>query len=200
MIGRVETVADAKARVRAGVLAARRAASAEQRASAAEQLTRSVLDLPVVQAARCAAAYVSFGTEPSTAELLGVMRSRGLRVLVPVLREDLDLDWAIYGQPHRGTQGSPGSAEPVGPSLGVDAVTDADVVVVPALAVGRTGFRLGRGGGSYDRALARVTAPTVALLYAGELLADVPAEDHDRRVDVAVLPDGVHHLPEAVGG
>jgi 5-formyltetrahydrofolate cyclo-ligase len=199
MIARVETVGEAKARVRAGVLAARRAASAEQRASVAEQLTRSVLDLPVVEAARCAAAYVSFGTEPSTAELLRVMRSRGLRLLVPVLREDLDLDWAIYDEPHLMSQGARGLLEPTGPRLGVDAVAEADVVVVPALAVGRDGRRLGRGGGSYDRALARVSAPTLALLYPGELLADVPAEDHDRRVDVAVLPDGVHHLPEAAG-
>ena len=44
------------------------------------------------------------------------------------------------------------------------------------------------------------SVPAVALLYPGELLGDVPAEDHDRRVDIAVLPDGVHHLPEAVGG
>ena len=73
MIARVETVGEAKARVRARVLAARRAASAEQRASAAEQLTRSVLDLPVVAAASGAAAYVSFGTEPSTAELFRAM-------------------------------------------------------------------------------------------------------------------------------
>jgi len=200
MIARVETVGEAKARLRARVLAARRAASSGQRASAAEQLTRSVLDLPVVGAARCAAAYVSFGTEPSTAELLRVMRSRGLRLLVPVLREDLDLDWAIYDEPHLMSQGTRGLLEPTGPRLGVDAVAEADVVVVPALAVGRDGHRLGRGGGSYDRALARVAAPAVALLYSGELLADVPAQGHDRRVDVAVLPDGVHHLPEAVGG
>ena len=200
MIARVETVGEAKARVRAGVLAARRAASAEQRASAAAQLTRAVLDLPVVGAAQCAAAYVSFGTEPSTAELLRVMRSRGVRLLVPVVREDLDLDWAIYDEPGLVSHGARGVPEPAGPRLGVDAVAEAELVVVPALAVGRDGRRLGRGGGSYDRALARVTAPTVALLYAGELLAAVPAEDHDRRVDVAVLPDGVHHLPEVVDG
>jgi 5-formyltetrahydrofolate cyclo-ligase len=64
---------------------------------------------------------------------------------------------------------------------------------VPALAVGRDGTRLGRGGGSYDRALARVPAatPVVALLYEDELLETVPAEPHDRRVSAAVLPSGV---------
>ena len=196
MIARVETVGEAKARVRARVLAARRAASAEQRASAAEQLTRSVLDLPVVEAARCAAAYVSFGTEPSTAELLRVMRSRGVRLLVPVLREDLDLDWAIYDEPHLLSQGTRGLREPTGPRLGVDAVAEADVVVVPALAVARDGRRLGRGGGSYDRALARVPVGTFTciLLYDDELVAGVPHERHDLAVRAAATPSGIHRF------
>ena len=81
-------------------------------------------------------------------------------------------------------------------ALGVDAVTDADVVLVPALAVGADGARLGRGGGSYDRALARVPAgrPRTALLYDGELLPGVPAEPHDQRVSGVVTPSGARHL------
>ena len=71
----------------------------------------------------------------------------------------------------------------------MDAVTRADLVLVPALAVDRGGVRLGRGGGSYDRALARVgpQVPTIALLYDGELLDKVPADGHDQRVR---LPPG----------
>jgi 5-formyltetrahydrofolate cyclo-ligase len=65
--------------------------------------------------------------------------------------------------------------------------------VVPALAVDRRGSRLGRGGGSYDRALARVPAgrPVLALLYDGECPEVVPTEPHDRRVTVAVTPHAV---------
>ena len=81
-------------------------------------------------------------------------------------------------------------AHPVGSR--VDAVARADLVVVPALAVDRYGFRLGRGGGSYDRALARVSASTltVALLHDGELLDRLPAEPHDRPVRAVVTPGG----------
>jgi 5-formyltetrahydrofolate cyclo-ligase len=191
-----ETVRDAKAVLRAALLAARRSAGAEQRARASAQLTRRVLDLPVVEAAHCVAAYVSFGTEPSTAELLAGISSRSVRVLLPVLRPDLDLDWAIYDGPHHLTQGHRGVWSPSGPPLGPAAVAGADVVVVPALAVDRRGRRLGRGGGSYDRALARVGpgAVVVAPIYEDELLDDVPAEEHDRRVHLAVLPSGVHDL------
>jgi len=159
-----------------------------------------VLDLPDLLAARCVAAYFSFGTEPSTAELLAELGSRAERprLLLPVLRDDLDLDWAIYDEPGRMTQGARGLWVPDSPVLGADAVAEADVVVVPALAVGRDGVRLGRGGGSFDRALSRVGSGTVVtLLYDGELLPDVPAEAHDRLVDVAVLPSGVHRLRPA---
>jgi 5-formyltetrahydrofolate cyclo-ligase len=63
-------------------------------------------------------------------------------------------------------------------------------VLVPALAVDHRGQRLGRGGGSYDRALARVgeRVPVVALLFDGELIDQVPAEPHDRPVSAVALP------------
>lgn len=196
MIAPVETVGATKAGLRAGVLAARRSAGAEQRARASAQLTRRVLDLPVVEAASCVAAYVSFGTEPSTAELLAGLSSRSVRLLLPVLRPDLDLDWAIYDGPHRLAQGPHGVRFPEGPPLGLDALADAEIVIVPALAADRRGNRLGRGGGSYDRALARVVpgALVVTPLYEGELLADVPVDEHDRPVHAAVLPSAVHDL------
>ena len=55
-------------------------------------------------------------------------------------------------------------------------------MVVPALAVALDGTRLGQGGGSYDRVLTRVTAPTITPLHPGELLPSVPSEPHDQRV------------------
>lgn len=185
-----------KAQVRAAVLAARRSMSPAERASADTALTRTLLDLPELRSARCVAAYHSFGTEPPTSAVLAALRSRGVRVLLPVVRPDRDLDWAIYDVSSTRPQRRDRLWTPPGPREGVDAVAAADVVVVPALAVGRDGVRLGRGGGSYDRALARVpgATPVVALLYAGELRADVPSEPHDRPVTLVVEPDAVHRV------
>jgi 5-formyltetrahydrofolate cyclo-ligase len=185
-----------KAGLRAAVLAARRALPASARAEAASLLTAAVLTFPEVMTARTVAAYVSIGTEPPTAELLDVLRSRDVRLLVPVLRDDLDLDWAIYENPDKMSPSHREMWTPEGDLLGLQAVAEADVVLVPALAIGADGTRLGRGGGSYDRALARVPAgrPLIALLYDGELLPGVPAEPHDRRVTAVITPSGAHRV------
>ncbi|BFU42224.1 hypothetical protein KRMM14A1004_04610 [Krasilnikovia sp. MM14-A1004] len=140
-------------------------------------------------------AYVPIGAEPGGPDLpeaLSRALPAGAELLLPVLLDDGDLDWARYTGPDSLRPGPRGLREPAGPRLGVTAITAADLVVVPALAVDRAGRRLGRGGGSYDRALARVTAATwtVALLHDEELLGDVPAEAHDRRVRAAISPSG----------
>jgi 5-formyltetrahydrofolate cyclo-ligase len=195
-------VAIAKEELRARVLAARRGMAPADRAVAAAALTAAVLNLPEVRPARTIASYLSIGSEPSTAELVDVLRSRDVRVLVPVLRADLDLDWAIYETRAGLSPGERGLWKPEGASLGVTAVAQADMLVVPALAVDAAGTRLGRGGGSYDRALARLPRgrPVVALLYEGELLPAVPAEAHDRAVTVVVTPSGVTRPGDARPG
>jgi 5-formyltetrahydrofolate cyclo-ligase len=64
-------------------------------------------------------------------------------------------------------------------------------VLVPALAVDDRGNRLGRGGGSYDRALARAAGLTIAVLYDGERVAALPTEPHDIPVQAVVSPSGL---------
>jgi 5-formyltetrahydrofolate cyclo-ligase len=141
---------------------------------------------------RTVAAYVPVGTEPGGPGLPDVLRAAGFAVLLPVLEPDGDLDWAL----HTGEllPGPRGLLQPAGPRRGHDAIRDAAAVIVPAVAVDRRGVRLGRGGGSYDRALARLRprTPVLALLYDGELTITLPEEAHDRRVGTVVTPSRVH--------
>jgi 5-formyltetrahydrofolate cyclo-ligase len=190
-------LAAAKADLRAELLAGRRALSREARAAAGQGLRDAVLALPEAQMAGTVAAYYSVGTEPDTRGLVFALWKRGTYVLLPVLRPDGDLDWASYEGPDSMAAGPRGLLEPTEPGRGVTSITSADLVIVPALAVARTGERLGRGGGSYDRALARVGGAilTVALLYDGELLDRVPAGPHDVAVRAAALPgQGISRL------
>jgi 5-formyltetrahydrofolate cyclo-ligase len=179
-----------KAALRARLLAARARLSAEQRAEAARAIRDTLLSRPEVQMAGTIAAYYSVGAEPDTRGLVYALWKRGSYVVLPVLRADGDLDWASYEGPDSLVPGPRGLREPGEPPRGVGAVARADVVLVPALAVDQAGNRLGRGGGSYDRALARVgpLIPLIALIYDGELVDHVPAEPHDVPVRAVVSP------------
>lgn len=183
---------DSKSRLRAEALARRATMLPEERAAAARSLRDTLLSLPEVEMAGTIAAYVSIGAEPDTRGLLFALWKRGTYVLVPVLLPDGDLDWASYEGPESLEPGPRGLWHPTEPPRGRDAVRSADVVLTPAVAVDRTGTRLGRGGGSYDRALARVGPAilTIALLYDPELVDVVPAEAHDQRVRAAATPSG----------
>jgi 5-formyltetrahydrofolate cyclo-ligase len=157
-----------------------------------------LLEMPQVTSAGTIAAYYSVGTEPDTRRLIFALWKRGSYVVLPVLLPDGDLDWASYEGPESLAPGPRGVLQPVEPVRGTGTVARADVVLVPALAVDVRGRRLGRGGGSYDRALARVgpQVPTIALLYDSELLPSVPAEEHDQSVRAVVRPEqGITWLP-----
>ncbi|TYK49433.1 5-formyltetrahydrofolate cyclo-ligase [Actinomadura decatromicini] len=186
-----------KTDLRAAVLDRRAAMPPEARSAAGRSIRDALLSLPEVEMAGTVAAYVSVGTEPDTRGLLFALWKRGTYVILPRLLPDGDLDWASYEGPDSLVPGPRGCLEPSEPPRGVGAVASADVVLVPALAADRTGLRLGRGGGSYDRALTRVGPAilTVALLYDGELVPALRSEPHDRRVRAAVTPsDGLVRL------
>ncbi|HEX6073919.1 MAG TPA: 5-formyltetrahydrofolate cyclo-ligase [Micromonosporaceae bacterium] len=183
--------------LRAELLAARRAIPSQRRLPADQRLVRELV--VALRQVRTVAGFLPFGTEPcatATPSLPDALLAVGVQVLLPVLLPDLDLDWAGYDG--RLAPAARGLKEPVGPRLGPAAIASVDAVVVPAVAVDRAGVRLGRGGGSYDRALARVPAgvPVIAPLYEAEWVARLPADPHDQRVTAVVTPGrGMVRLP-----
>lgn len=192
----VPSALPAKTALRDQVLAARRRLSIAELAQASLALSEEVLALPEVRRAATVAAYVSVGSEPGTGLLLEALLARGRRVILPLLRPDLDLDWAEHTGTAALRSARRGLLEPATPPLGVDAIATADVVLVPGLAAGPAGERLGRGGGSYDRALGRVPVGTLTavLLHEGETGREVPTEPHDRPVTAAVVPGRVERF------
>ena len=168
---------------------------------AARGLAEVLLADPEVRRAASVAAYVSIGNEPGTGPLLDGLVAAGKRVILPVVLPDNDLDWAVYAGEGALTRARLGLLEPTGPTLGLDAIGTPDAVLVPGVAVARDGLRLGRGGGSYDRALGRVPVGTFTcvLLYDGEVGLDVPREPHDRPVTAAATPTRIVRFPTGAG-
>jgi 5-formyltetrahydrofolate cyclo-ligase len=183
-----------KTALRDQLLTTRNRRSLAEVGEAARTIASHLLAAPEVRRAASIAVYVSIGTEPGTTDLIDALVAAGKRVILPVLQPDNDLDWAVFREnlaPARR-----GLLEPVGERLGPDAIATCDVVLVPGLAVDPTGMRLGRGGGSYDRALGRVPVgtPVIVLLYDGEVVERVPADGHDRAVTGVVTPSGLTRL------
>ena len=179
----------AKVALRDQVRTPRNRLSVAELGSLGRDLAEVVTSREEVRRAATVAAYVSVGAEPATGALLETLTALGKRVILPVVLPGLDLDWGTWRGPESLVSARYGLLEPVD-RLGVEAIATADVVLVPGLAVSRTGDRLGQGGGCYDRALARVPVgtPVVCLLYDGEVGLDVPVDDHDRPVTAAATP------------
>jgi 5-formyltetrahydrofolate cyclo-ligase len=177
-----------KAELRTAILKARRAVPpnvhAVEAQALADRLSAGIADVITV------CAYVPVGSEPGSIELLDSLQRRGVRVLLPVARGDIaGLQWAEY-RPGELVEAPFGLREPAPPWSGGDAIADASVVLVPALAVDRSGVRLGRGAGFYDRALplADRAARLIAVVRDDELVDTLPAEPHDVPMTHALTP------------
>jgi 5-formyltetrahydrofolate cyclo-ligase len=183
-----------KAELRAEMLLARRRLTSEEHEREAQALVHHLLTL--VTDAQTVCGYVPVGSEPGSVELVDALHRRGIRVLLPVARSDpagvpQPLQWGEY-RPGELVEAPYGLREPAQPWLGADAVADASLILVPALAVDRNGVRLGRGAGFYDRALplADAAACLVAVVRDDELVDHLPAEPHDVRMTHALTPHG----------
>jgi 5-formyltetrahydrofolate cyclo-ligase len=184
-----------KDELRRQVLRSRQERAPEQRLLVADAIANHLLAEAFTQVDRVAC-HLSMGTEPGTGPLITGLLQRGIDVLVPITRrEDHALDWVVFDPAAPLRLSSIGVPEPDGPRLGPETLSDAGLVIVPAMAVDHAGNRLGRGAGYYDHALASVTAPICAVVHADELIQWVPREAHDVRVQMAVTESGLFRVP-----
>lgn len=167
-----------KGALREAIASARAALTAEQWAADDAERTRHVLAAVDEFPAGTASVYLSLPGEPDTSGIIDGLTERGWRVLVPKLRRSPDWGWFTGWDDL--TPGWAGIPQPSS-RLGAEALTEANLILLSSLAVGRDGTRLGTGGGWYDRALAhrRSDALLVALSRADEVLDTIPSEPHD---------------------
>ncbi|MGU3432068.1 5-formyltetrahydrofolate cyclo-ligase [Actinomycetes bacterium M1A6_2h] len=170
------------------ILDARRHRPLDLRAADASALSHVLSEL--ASGASTVAAYVPVGGEPGSVSMLDAMRGAGTRVLLPLAGEPGPLSWAEYTGPDSLVPAAYGLQEPSGPALPPETVADADLVLVPALAIDRRGVRLGRGAGFYDRtlSLASASAHLVGVVFDEEYVDRLPGESHDISVSHVLTP------------
>jgi len=147
----------------------------------------NLLEIAEIKAARVIASYVSFGDEPVTDLLNQSLLNAGKTLLLPCISgsEMTLVQWNGEASKLNTKTRIP---EPIGePFNNLAAV---DVVIVPALRMDSEGYRLGQGGGYYDRALGQISGWKIALVHSGELTSEkLPRESHDQPVNAAATPD-----------
>jgi 5-formyltetrahydrofolate cyclo-ligase len=181
-----------KRQIRTAVLSARAELEEATTLQRAKQFADQIDGFARQHEARTVAAYASVGNEPGTREAIARLHARGVRVLLPVVLPDLDLDWADFA-PDAWQDSRLGLVEPMGARLGLDAISEADVIFCPGVAGSPDGRRLGRGGGCYDQALtrSRPDATRCLIVYDENVLDDIPVDEHDQPVDAIITPTRV---------
>jgi len=166
--------------------AARQAISPQDRAILSDRIATRLFELPAVGAARTILIFYSFGSEVATGEISERLVTGGRRVLLPFLEGSHRMEAAEL------RPGRPPVSTSYGPKEPADRVAvdpeEVDLVVAPGLAFDRMGYRLGYGGGHYDRYLARLGrhATRVGIGFHVQVRERVPGGPDDQRLDFVV--------------
>ena len=140
-----------------------------------------LLNLPEISKAEVIASYYSYGTEPSTLELNQAILEKGKVLLLPRINGE-DIEWVEWKGSADALRKNGKFHEPIGEVFSnLDLI---ELVLVPALAIDPDGYRLGQGGGFYDRALPKLGAWKHGIVYNYERMEhDLPREPWDIPMD-----------------
>lgn len=165
----------------------RRQAAALPRADV-PHLLEQFLALPQVQAAHTVMVFYGVGREPDTTPLIRQLLSMGKRVALPVCLPQRKMEARSISHLNQLIPNHYGIPEPDG-DRPIVPPQEIDVVLVPNMMCDRAGYRLGQGGGYYDRWLKEYTGLTVAVCPAQRLQEQLPHAQYDVPVQL-VLTDG----------
>jgi 5-formyltetrahydrofolate cyclo-ligase len=139
------------------------------------------------ESASVIASYRSYGDEPSTSALNAKLIALGKTVLLPRI-DGSALQWVNWNGEESSLAKKKKIEEPIGDPI--SDLSTIDLIVVPALRIDRAGYRLGQGGGYYDRALKDISAFAIGLIHPDEISSeDLPRDIWDIPLNAAATPD-----------
>ena len=160
----------------------------EYKAEASRAIERAVLSHPAYRAAETVFVYFSLPSEPDTRGIIAQALRDGKRVCVPRCREKPQMDAAQIHSPREMTLGPLGIPEPPADAPALDP-QEIGLALVPCLAAGKNGSRLGHGAGYYDAFLARSRAAKICLCFGRLLRNDIPMTAQDIWMDGVITEE-----------
>lgn len=176
-----------KSELRKQVLHEMKALTREQKQFIDQALTERLLHHPFYQEAKVIATYLSFPHEFQTQELIEQALKDGKKVLIPKTYPKGRMDFVVY-DPQQLVKTSFGLLEPQG-NLEVMDASQIDLIHVPGLAFTTEGYRIGYGGGYYDRYLEHFSGNTLSTIYPCQIQDFIP-ENHDIPVQEVLIDEG----------
>ena len=176
-----------KAELRKKILQAMKTLSQEQKQAMDRVLTEGFLQHPFYQEAKTIATYLSFPHEFQTQELIEQALKDGKKVLIPKTYPKGRMEFVVY-HPQQLVKTSFGLLEPQG-DLEVVEPSQIDLIHVPGLAFTTEGYRIGYGGGYYDRYLEHFAGHTMSTIYPCQV-QEFNSENHDIPVQEVLIDEG----------
>ena len=176
-----------KAELRKKILQEMKALSQEQKQAMDRALTERFLKHPFYQEAKVIATYLSFTHEFQTQGLIKRALKEGKKVLIPKTYPKGRMEFVVY-DPQQLVKTSFGLLEPQG-DLEVVEPSQIDLIHVPGLAFTTEGYRIGYGGGYYDRYLEHFTGHTLSTVYPCQI-QEFNLENHDIPVQEVLIDEG----------
>ncbi|HID11086.1 MAG TPA: 5-formyltetrahydrofolate cyclo-ligase [Candidatus Latescibacteria bacterium] len=136
--------------------------------------------------------YVSVDNEVDTWPLIVRALKEGKQVVVPVVSGKGRLRHSVIDYISELVRGKWGLWEPR--CFRDTDLAAVDLVLVPGVVFDRRGYRVGFGGGYYDRFLSQVSAPKVGLAFGFQVVSRIPEDPHDERVGYLATEDGIFEI------
>lgn len=182
------TETDARAKLRADMRALRDAMDAGERECASNDICRALLASGMWRRAGSVFVYFAVGSEVDTLPIIRAALSEGKELYLPRCVKRGDMRAILTPSLDGMRPGRYGIPEPAGEH---ELDSSPDLCIAPGLAFDLAGGRLGYGGGYYDRYLAKHHPHTAALAYECQMIARVPVQAHDVRMDNIITPAGI---------
>jgi len=179
-----------KRTLRESMRAMRKALSAQEQLRASGALCERILSFAPFREAACVMAYIACRGEIDLAPVIGEILEQGKTLALPRCEAGGRLTARRVASLSRLVPGTFGLMEPA-QDAEIVPPEEIGLILVPGTAFDRDGFRLGQGGGYYDRFLQHTDAVRVGVCHDMALLERVPREAHDIRMDAVITPSAM---------